>query len=197
MALISCPECGKEISNKSKNCVHCGYKLARKISIKQKVFIIILSVLLLITCTFTIKKVFFSSSESSDSLEQLLKCENPEDIKNLLGEDYETTVHNETSTKTETYRNFKINDFDCELLVMLYSNDKYTEYAFHLINIDTQHLTLIKQKMIELFGNIYNYNSNNDEEVFVWKKPTGKTISLTILKNTDTKKYYLITQVNI
>ncbi|MDO4976827.1 MAG: zinc ribbon domain-containing protein [Eubacteriales bacterium] len=28
MALINCPECGKEISDKSKQCIHCGYPIA-------------------------------------------------------------------------------------------------------------------------------------------------------------------------
>ena len=27
MALIICPECGKEVSDKSKECIHCGYPL--------------------------------------------------------------------------------------------------------------------------------------------------------------------------
>ena len=27
MALINCPECGREISDKAKNCIHCGYPL--------------------------------------------------------------------------------------------------------------------------------------------------------------------------
>ncbi len=27
MALINCPECGKEISDTAKNCIHCGYVL--------------------------------------------------------------------------------------------------------------------------------------------------------------------------
>ena len=27
MALIKCPECGKEISDKSKQCIHCGFPL--------------------------------------------------------------------------------------------------------------------------------------------------------------------------
>ena len=27
MALISCPECGKEVSDKAKTCPHCGYSL--------------------------------------------------------------------------------------------------------------------------------------------------------------------------
>lgn len=31
MALINCPECGKEISDKSEMCIHCGYPLAEKI----------------------------------------------------------------------------------------------------------------------------------------------------------------------
>lgn len=27
--LIKCPECGKEVSDKSKNCIHCGYPLPK------------------------------------------------------------------------------------------------------------------------------------------------------------------------
>lgn len=30
MALIKCPECGKQISDKSKQCVNCGYPLPNK-----------------------------------------------------------------------------------------------------------------------------------------------------------------------
>lgn len=29
MALIKCPECGKEVSDTTKKCVHCGYRLTR------------------------------------------------------------------------------------------------------------------------------------------------------------------------
>lgn len=32
MALIKCPECGKEISDKSANCIHCGFPLKLPIS---------------------------------------------------------------------------------------------------------------------------------------------------------------------
>ncbi len=31
MALIHCPECGKEISDKAENCPNCGYALQRKV----------------------------------------------------------------------------------------------------------------------------------------------------------------------
>ena len=30
MSLINCPECGKEISDKSETCIHCGYPLSER-----------------------------------------------------------------------------------------------------------------------------------------------------------------------
>ena len=30
MALIKCPECGKEISDKANACIHCGYPLSQQ-----------------------------------------------------------------------------------------------------------------------------------------------------------------------
>jgi len=36
MALITCPECGKEISDTSKVCVHCGYKIKKKMQLNDK-----------------------------------------------------------------------------------------------------------------------------------------------------------------
>ncbi len=36
MALIKCPECGKEISDKSDKCIHCGYPLKNKTIINKK-----------------------------------------------------------------------------------------------------------------------------------------------------------------
>ncbi|WP_366944958.1 zinc-ribbon domain-containing protein [uncultured Bilophila sp.] len=29
MALVSCPECGKEISDAAQSCPHCGYELKK------------------------------------------------------------------------------------------------------------------------------------------------------------------------
>lgn len=35
MALIKCPECGKEISDKSKQCIYCGYPLGELLNVEQ------------------------------------------------------------------------------------------------------------------------------------------------------------------
>ena len=32
MALISCPECGKQISDQAPACIHCGYPLPKPVS---------------------------------------------------------------------------------------------------------------------------------------------------------------------
>ncbi len=35
MALISCPECGKEVSTEASSCPHCGYPLSKSTNIKR------------------------------------------------------------------------------------------------------------------------------------------------------------------
>lgn len=35
MALINCPECNKEVSDKAENCIHCGYPLKAHLGIKK------------------------------------------------------------------------------------------------------------------------------------------------------------------
>ncbi len=47
MALIKCPECGKDISDKAPACIHCGYPLSELLSantstIKKKTSILVL-----------------------------------------------------------------------------------------------------------------------------------------------------------
>lgn len=37
MGLIKCPECGKEISDKSENCVNCGFPIIQKENLEKKI----------------------------------------------------------------------------------------------------------------------------------------------------------------
>lgn len=64
MALIKCPECGKEISNQSKVCIHCGYTLqSQKSNVSNKSSLVtkgiiaglIILVVVLVTCIFITK----------------------------------------------------------------------------------------------------------------------------------------------
>lgn len=53
MALINCPECGKEISSTSKICINCGYKLDKKTFISNKILYIIILILTIIIIFFS------------------------------------------------------------------------------------------------------------------------------------------------
>lgn len=53
MALIKCPECGKEVSDTIKTCPHCGYKIKnRKMSKKIQIVFALLIVLVIILALF-------------------------------------------------------------------------------------------------------------------------------------------------
>ena len=38
MALIKCPECNKEVSDKAEICVHCGYPISKWIKIVKRLW---------------------------------------------------------------------------------------------------------------------------------------------------------------
>lgn len=55
MELIICPECGKEISEKSKICIHCGYSLEKNNKHVKKPIIIILIILIIVfSCSYVL-----------------------------------------------------------------------------------------------------------------------------------------------
>ena len=54
MALINCPECGKEISNTAKRCIHCGYNLKKGTKENKKVFTIVIISIAVVILIFVI-----------------------------------------------------------------------------------------------------------------------------------------------
>lgn len=57
MALINCPECGKEISDTAKKCIHCGYALTKNTEKKKKLIIggiLIVAIAIIITLVLTL-----------------------------------------------------------------------------------------------------------------------------------------------
>ena len=74
MALIKCPECSKEISDQSKSCPHCGYRLnsmsaEEKGNIKRVIFWIIG----IIVAIILIVVVYDACTTSTDELKDNLK----------------------------------------------------------------------------------------------------------------------------
>ena len=54
MALIKCPECGREISDRSDKCIHCGYPLQKESEKKSDTFTL---------CGVKLQKAFFTDKK--------------------------------------------------------------------------------------------------------------------------------------
>lgn len=67
MALINCPECGKEISDTSENCIHCGYVVhpEKKQQSKRKRLILVWSVIIALALVAVVGVLWVQSRESS------------------------------------------------------------------------------------------------------------------------------------
>ena len=79
MALIQCPECGKEISDTSNHCIHCGYIMSdnakvdsKKTNKKMIVIIVVLAfIVAFIAISLLIKDVFIPASKYSEACQLL------------------------------------------------------------------------------------------------------------------------------
>lgn len=69
MAMIKCPECGQEISDTSRRCVHCNAKLKGKKFNKKKIVISII-ILVVVFIGVLVGTVFFKISNASRNLEK-------------------------------------------------------------------------------------------------------------------------------
>ena len=70
LALIICPDCGKEISDQSKMCIHCGCLINNQISNKKKIIIPIIAVILIVVLV-VLGFVLFNRFINKDSQEQI------------------------------------------------------------------------------------------------------------------------------
>ncbi len=82
MALINCPECGKEISDSSDKCIHCGYPL--KVNVekpkKKKAVIIVIIVVIVVIVLIALAIagfIFFGSKLKNNKMCQVEGCNNP------------------------------------------------------------------------------------------------------------------------
>ena len=117
MALIYCPECGNQISDSVKKCIHCGKKLTKKDKEatgsvapnqkKKKVLLIVLPIVAVLIIAVII--IIAVSSSSSSSYENLARADRAtyedtvaqrEALEEMLGEEVETYTY----TTTEEYQ---------------------------------------------------------------------------------------------
>lgn len=94
MALIRCKECGKEISNTSKVCVHCGAKteLAKKKNENMKILLIAVGVIAILAIVYILINNFYET----DAEKQMRETE---DFRNSIQDSYNTMLENNKKYK--------------------------------------------------------------------------------------------------
>ena len=93
MALIKCPECGQEISDQSKNCIHCGFPLKSRPHEQKRGLIIAALILIFLLSIFVGIKVF--SPNQSENLDNL-----PSDDSNAVNSSVVTPTPTPVVTPT-------------------------------------------------------------------------------------------------
>lgn len=74
MALIKCPECGKEISDKESSCPDCGYKEKRKIKVNKKILITSIA-LGVIVCVICVVKMFNNNESPANQAIKIMEAD--------------------------------------------------------------------------------------------------------------------------
>lgn len=92
MALIKCPECSQDISDSANACVHCGYRIKKKIDYKRIeknaliILGIVISILIIVICMINISQAFDENAESSEIATESAAglSETVEDVSKLI-----------------------------------------------------------------------------------------------------------------
>lgn len=110
MALIKCPECGKEISNKAKKCPNCAYSLKNhKLKFKEHKKVIIVSILLFILIIGGIIGFYIYSKNEYNkkvnllSIQMLGSSADCEELANLTSDVWYNTIYEKSDEKTNQY----------------------------------------------------------------------------------------------
>lgn len=100
MALIKCSECGKEISDTSKVCIHCGYSLKRNsMNNKKKIILYVIIGYIALAIIISIG-MYFEESSRQDTIDKY-----KEDIDYKM-EEYEDTTE-KIKDAEDLYKKYK------------------------------------------------------------------------------------------
>ena len=133
MALIKCPECGKEVSNKAKSCISCGYPLVDSVTDKKAVRILIAVVAvcaiisLCVIASFVFNSMENNKNVQSDVSSEVYNTDNKEFEEGTKNEGYTPKVESETNSE-----NFNTSTEDANEVMP--SEEEYTKFICDYYN---------------------------------------------------------------
>lgn len=205
MALIKCTECGRDISDTSDKCIHCGCPIEKKKIYNNKKFKVVLisAVILLVLIggvIFVKQSGIFSLPHTikNTQLMRLMEYSNPSDIKDELGDDYEHRVWDSLDSTSDEYEDIVVDGKEYAQVELSYeSNGDFERIYMDSDSIWTEEeYKILVKDFIEQFGNEYDYEEDeyNGKEIFdyTWKMSLDRRISLSIHQSSDDEELYWV-----
>lgn len=157
MALINCPECGKQISDNAEKCVNCGCPIStnegtNNKKAKKKAPIVLLIVLLIaIALSYfglnQYKIYSYQQSLNSISYEIISSGAEVEECGNLIHDVWYNTIFEESSSETDKYtmKNGYFNDDFNDSLENLYNDNDFNNKISKIQSDQEEILNLMKE----------------------------------------------------
>lgn len=159
MALITCPECGKEISDQAKKCNKCGYPLPKRknknISKYQKIALVFATLsVIVIACFIALTKSGFGKKTYYPTFSKVIKETTAEGMIGILGDDYTDKLSKGEMVTFHRYDNYNLDGIECDYLSVSTSNndDSFYEFGFSGILENTETLNNLVNDVSNVFG---------------------------------------------
>ncbi|GEM_PF-5747784 len=205
MALIKCPECGRDITDTNEKCIHCGCPIIKTKGKKKKIILVIVSLSIVVTIVIgsLLKNRGVGSLEphtiQNTELMKLLEYTNPSDIKNDLGNDYEHNTYDNLNSSSDDYEDITIDSKVYSKVEISYDSSG----EFERIYLDTDSIwsqeeyEILIADLIEQYGKDYDYKEDeyNGRVIYdySWDMRFPRRISCSIHADSDdNNKYWII-----
>ncbi len=204
MALIKCPECGKDISNTSEKCIHCGFPIEKPkkknwIKTHKKIMILIciaIVVTLGIIFVLTKGKSLLPHTMQNPKLMQLLEYTSPDQIKNDLGDGFEHKTYDSINSTADEYKEIEIDGKTYSMVDISYKEDGTFERLYlstASIWTEKDYKALVAD-LVKQYGDDYDYEEDDHKGKpiydYTWKKSFPRWISCSI--HADEKGKYWV-----
>ena len=179
MALIKCPECGKNISDTCKNCIHCGCPIRKGKKINKKIVFgawgLAIVVAIVIIGVSVINKVSPHTIKNTQLI-KLMEYTSSSEIKKDLGDDYEHKVWDTLDSTSDMYEDIVIDGKEYEKVEISYQSNG----DFERIYLDSDSIWTEEE---------YKRNAIYD---YSWYMSFYRRVSLSVHQSSDDKKMYWV-----
>ena len=186
MALIQCPECGKNVSDTTNECIHCGapLKLRKKNRNIKKIVLATMTALLGVGVVLLVSANVFKKNSNhtiqNTELITLLEYSKSSAVKDMLGDNYIHKSYDALDTTSDDYYNIFVGDLYCEKVQLSYNKTGVYERVYiESIGLTKNEKNVLVKDLIAKYGKDYDYE-NQERESYQWTMNQERRVAITI-----------------